>query len=89
MGQDFAKPPLWEWLNSNTSWDSAAVQAPFVGGGWNSLTDRNDLAFYLTTTVSAAPATITPTSTFLVPEPATIALLGFGVLGLVKRKKSA
>jgi len=94
VDQDFAKPSPWEWCNSNTSWNGAAVQASSVGGGWNSLTDWDDLAFYLTT-VSVNPTTLivpesaTPTPTSIVPEPATIALLGFGVLSLVKRKKSA
>jgi hypothetical protein len=85
VDQDFAKPPPWEWHNSNTSWNGAAVQASFVGGGWDSRTDRDDLAFYLTT-VSAEPAMSTPTS-IVVPEPATVCLLGLGALSLIRRKK--
>jgi hypothetical protein len=65
-------PPYWGWHNSSDHWNDGAVHSYFQPPFWYPiLGGGQDLAFELT----------------VVPEPATICLLGIGALSLLRRKR--
>ncbi|MGA1979036.1 MAG: PEP-CTERM sorting domain-containing protein [Sedimentisphaerales bacterium] len=75
LNPGWTEPPYWGWYTSADHWQDIAVQAeePSPWNWYQAIDSANqDLAFQLT----------------VVPEPATICLLGLGALSLIRRKRS-
>lgn len=74
LNPGWTEPPYWGWHTSADHWQDIAVQA-YEPSPWNwyQISSANqDLAFQLT----------------VVPEPATICLLGLGALSLIRKKRA-